>query len=350
MKAGGTADLCGYQGWRALFLLGMHRLLLLFTLKQTLRFAVLVGCSLIYHSSEAAELKTVGVVCHCRDDFISYKKFETGLLELGWREGEKTRIIRRFSDGDQGRLDRIAEEIVGLKPDVIFAGFTPAVVAVQKLTTAIPVVFAGVSDASEIGAASHYNKPEHNFTGPLTINRELMGKRLEILKEAFPGLSTVGYLANLGYALHKPQLEEMQRAAERLGLKLTLAEISDPLLLNEAFANFIAGGAQAVVVQQDPLLTGQSARIVAFAEAHRLPAICALRTFYGGLIWYGADITSMFHRAAYYIDKVLKGAHPSDLPVERPAKVYLTVNLKLARRIAVSINPSVLARADEVIE
>jgi putative tryptophan/tyrosine transport system substrate-binding protein len=111
-------------------------------------------------------VKTLGVVCHCRSDFPTYKAFEEGLAKLGWRDGEKVRIIRRFSDGDASRLSQNAEEVAALKPHVIFAGFTPAVVALQRVTTAIPVVFAGVSDPNDIGAASQFNRPEHNFTGP----------------------------------------------------------------------------------------------------------------------------------------------------------------------------------------
>jgi putative ABC transport system substrate-binding protein len=313
---------------------------------------LLAALSMMERPAGATDLKTVAVVCHCRADFPTYQGFEAGLAELGWRDGENARIVRRFSDGDPARLAQNAEDAVASKPDVIFAGFTPAVIAIQKLTTTIPVVFAGVSDAGEIGAAIQFNRPEHNFTGPITLNRELMPKRLELLKEALPGLSVVGYLANPQYGLHKPQLREMEDASHGLGLTLALVELTSAAQLDHAFAALVAKGAQALVVQQDPLLTGQSARIVAMAEANRLPAIYALRTFYdaGGLMWYGGDIVAMFHRAADYVDKVLKGARPAELPVERPAKVYLTVNVKAAQRLGIEINPALLARADEVIE
>ena len=313
---------------------------------------LLATCSMMEHPTRAADLRTIAVICHCRADFPSYKGFEAGLAELGWRDGDTARIVRRFSDGDPARLARNAEEAVASTPDVIFAGFTPAVIAIQKLTTTIPVVFAGVSDASEIGAASQFNRPEHNFTGLVTLNRELMPKRLELLKEALPDLSVVGYLANPQYGLHKPQLHEMEEAAQGLGLRLAVAEVTAASQLDEAFAALVAQGAQAVIVQQDPLFTGQSARIVALAEANRLPAMYALRSFYdvGGLMWYGADIVAMFHRAADYVDKVLKGARPAELPVERPARVYLTINLKLAHRLGIEINPAILTRAEEVIE
>ena len=194
---------------------------------------------------EAQEVKTVGVICHCRADFPTYKGFEAGLAQLGWRDGDKIRIVRTFSDGDAARLAHNAEEVVALKPHVIFAGFTPAVIALQKQTTTIPVVFAGVSDASEIGAATRFNRPEHNFTGPITINRELMPKRLELLKEAFPRLTSIGYLANPQYGLHAPQLQEMDAAAQALGLKLIVVQITAAAQLEAAFAELIANVAQA---------------------------------------------------------------------------------------------------------
>jgi putative tryptophan/tyrosine transport system substrate-binding protein len=300
----------------------------------------------------AEDVKTIGVVCHCRADLPTYKAFEEGLATLGWQDGRGVRIVRRFSDGDPTLLSKNAEEMVALKPHVIFAGFTPAVIAVQKYTTAIPVVFAGVSDASEIGAASRMNRPEHNFTGPITINRELMPKRLELLKEALPKLSQAGYLANPQYALHEAQLREMQAAAQKLKVNLIVAAVSAAAGLEAAFAQLVAKGAQGVVVQQDPLFTGQSARIVALAEANRLPAIYALRGFYdaGGLMWYGADIQALFRRAADYVDRILKGASVSELPVERPTKIYLTINAKLAQRLGFELSPAILTVADEVIE
>jgi putative tryptophan/tyrosine transport system substrate-binding protein len=314
--------------------------------------AVLAAAAITFHSAKAADLKTIAVVCHCRADFPVYKAFEARLSELGWRDGETIRIVRRFSDGDPARLARNAEEATASKPDIVFAGFTPAVVAVHRRATTVPVVFAGVSDASEIGAASQINRPDHNFTGTITINRELMPKRLQLLKEALPALSTIGYLANPRYALHKPQLEEITGMARRLGVSLVVAEAASAAELEGAFARLATGGAQALLVQQDPLFTGQAAKVVALAEANRLPAVYALRGFYdaGGFMWYGADIAATFSRAADYVDKVLKGATPADLPIERPNHINLAIDLKHAQRLGIAISPAFLARADEVIE
>jgi putative ABC transport system substrate-binding protein len=309
-------------------------------------------CSAAAPAARADDVKTIAIVCHCRADFPTYRAFEARLAEHGWRDGSTARIVRWFSDGDPARLARNAEEAVAYKPNIIFAGFTPAVIAVRKHTNSIPVVFAGVSDASEIGAARQFNRPEHNFTGPITINRELMPKRLELLKEALPKLSNVGYLANPQYGLHEPQLREMEAAAQRLGVKLTMVQVVAAAQLDAAFAELVAKGAQALVVQQDPLFTGQSPRIVALAEANRLPAIYALRGFYdaGGFMWYGADIVALFRRAADYVDRILKGTPVAELPVERPAKLHLTINAKLAQRLGLELSPAIFLRADEVIE
>jgi len=296
--------------------------------------------------------KTIGIVCHCSAELPIYKAFESRLAELGIRESSGLRIVRRFSGNDPNLLSVNAKEVVDLKPNVIFAGFTPAVIALQKETARIPVVFAGVSDASEIGAATHFNHPENNFTGPITINRELMPKRMELLKEAMPALMVVGYLANPNYGLHAPQLSELEAAANRLSLKLVTKTVTTPDQFDGAFREFVANGAQALIVQQDPLFTGQAKEVVSLAEKYKLPAIYALRNFYdsGGLIWYGADIAALFARAGDYVGRIIKGEKPSDLPVERPAKLYLTINAKLAQRIGVQLSPSILTRADEVIE
>jgi putative ABC transport system substrate-binding protein len=302
-------------------------------------------------SAAAESARTVGIICHCRSDFAPLLAFEAALDELGWREGRVKRV-RRTSDGDAARLARDAEELVRLNPHVIFAGFTPAAIAVQKHTSKIAVVFAGVSDPIEIGVSGQIARPDRNFTGVTTMNRELMPKRVELLKEALPTISSVGYLANPAYALHEPQLKEMRTAAERLGLALVVVEARVAADIDAALAQLAARGAQGLVVQQDPLFTGQSRRIVALALSHRLPAMYPLRSYFdvGGMMWYGADLVGQFQRAASFVDRILKGTHPSALPIERPAKLTLTVNLKLAKQLSVVISPILLAHADEVVE
>jgi putative ABC transport system substrate-binding protein len=314
--------------------------------------SALAMASIVTPPSAAKDAPTVGILCHCRSDLPMLQAFEAELGELGWRSDGKVQLVRRTSDGDPARLARDAEEMVRLNPDVIFAGFTPAVVAVQRHTAKIPVVFAGVSDPIEIGAASQIARPDRNFTGVTTMNRELMPKRLELVKEALPGLSKVGYLANPLYALHQPQLEEMQGAAGRLGLTLITVEARTPADIDRAFAELASQRVQALVVQQDPLFTGQTKRVVALAQTHRLPAMYPLRSYFdaGGMMWYGADIVGQFRRAAIYVDKILKGTLPGSIPIERPAKLTLTVNLKVAKELGITISSVFLIHADEVIE
>jgi len=308
---------------------------------------ILIGSTAI-SLAQGPKLKTVGLLCHCSSSSPFFR--EAGLAELGWRDGKTVRLVRHTSDGDAARLRGQAEELVALRPDVIFAGFTPAAVAIQGRTSDIPVVFAGVSDPIELGATHQISRPDRNFTGLTTMNRELMPKRLELLQAALPNLKSVGYLANPNYALHQTQLEEIKAAAHRFGLRLVTVETTDAAGIDRAFARLADEQVGAVLVQQDPLFTGQPGQILALAEANRLPAMYPLRSYYdaGGLMWYGGDVVGQFHDAASYIDRILKGAKPNELPIERPSKLQLTINLGLAARIGIEINPAFIARADEV--
>ncbi len=303
-------------------------------------------------TARGAEARTIGILCHCRSDFPTLSAFEAGLSKLNLRDGENVRIIRFISDGDPARLARQAKEIVQLKPDVIFAGFTPAVIALKEHTKTIPVVFAGVSEAAEIGASSELARPDRNFTGPITINRELMPKRLELLKQAVPTLSAIGYLANPSYGLHQPQLKDMEQASQRMGVRLVVAEVSKSEGIEAAFEYLKGYGAQALVVQQDPLFTGQPQRIVSLAERHKLPDIYPLRSYFkaGALMSYGADVDQIFEHAADYVSRILDGTKPQDLPIERPSKLHFGLNMKRAEHLGLVIDPALAASADEFIE
>jgi putative ABC transport system substrate-binding protein len=312
---------------------------------------ILVG-SVVPSLAQGSGPKTVAILCHCVATSPFLKAFEAGLTEAGWKDGETVRLVKRASDGDPTRLKGQADELVALKPDVIFAGFTPAVVTVQKIATRIPVVFAGVSDPVEMGAAHEIARPDRNLTGMTSINRELMPKRLELLHAALPNLRSVGYLANLNYALHQLQRDEIDASAKRFGMTLVTAEATDVAGIDQAFARFAAERVGAVIVQQDPLFTGQPRRILTLAETNRLPAIYPVRSYFdaGGFMWYGGDVVKQFHDAAAYVGRILRGVKPGELPIERPSKVYLGVNMKLANQMGVQVNPAFLDRADDVIE
>jgi putative ABC transport system substrate-binding protein len=278
--------------------------------------------------------------------------FRDGLREHGWVEGQNIAIEYRWALGGVDRLPELAADLVRLQVEVIVATYTPAVVAVKQTGTKLPVVFAAVSEPIEIGAVASLARPGGNFTGLTTINRELMPKRLELLQEATPGLTRVGYLANPTYAVHQPQLQEMQAAARSLGMALHPFEVRDGSELERAFAGMAAAHVGAFIVQQDPLFIAHRRKIAELAAQSRLPGMYpgSFYTYDGGLISYGAHFEDLFRRAATYVDKILKGAQPAELPVERPRKFELVINLKTAKALGLTIPPTLLFQADEVIQ
>src|SRR5262245_1195259 len=209
-----------------------------------------------------------------------------------------------------------------------------------------------VSEPVAIALVESLARPGRNITGLTTMNRELMSKRLELLKETIPGLTRVGYLANPGYEVHKAQLTEMDAAARGLGLTLHLVEVRAPSGLEGAFARMAAVQVGAFIVQQDPLFVANRALIIDSAVQRRLPSMYVFSLYprSGGLMSYGANAADLYRRAAEYVDRVLKGAKPSDLPVERSTKFDLVINLKTAKALGLTIPQSLLQRADQVIE
>jgi ABC-type uncharacterized transport system substrate-binding protein len=278
--------------------------------------------------------------------------FSEGLREHGWVEGQNIAIEYRWALGKLDRLPQLAAELVRLQVEVIFAVNTPAVLAVKQTGTQLPVVFAAVSEPTEIGVVRSLARPGGNFTGVTTMNRELMPKRLELLKEATPGLTRVGYLANPTYAGHQPQLHEMQAAARSLGLELHLFEVREGAELERAFAGMAAAHVGAFIVQQDVLFGAHRRTIIALAAQSRMPGMYP-GSFYaddGGLLSYAAHIDDLCRRTATYVDKILKGVQPTDLPIERPMKFELVINLTTAKALGLTIPPRLLFQADKVIE
>ena len=278
--------------------------------------------------------------------------FIEGLREHGWIEDKNISIEYRWQDAVVPTLAARAAELARLPLDLIFAVNTPAALAAKRTGTRLPVVFAQVSEPVAVGLVDSLSRPGRNFTGLTTINRELMAKRLELLKQTIPGLSRVGYLANPEYEVHKVQLTEMTATARGLGLALHLAEVRAPSELEAAFARMAAAHVGAVLVQQDDLFVGNRAVIIEQATQRRLPSMFVFSLYprAGGLMSYGANAEDLYRRAAGYVDKILKGAKPADLPVERPVKFELAINLKTAKVLGLTISPSLLLQADQVIE
>ena len=280
------------------------------------------------------------------------KAFVEGLREHGWVEDKNIAIDYRWQGTERLGLDALAAELARVPLDAIFATNTPVALAVKRTGTRLPVVFAQVSEPVAIGLVVSLPRPGRNFTGLTTINRELMSKRLELLKETIPGLARVGYLATPDYEVHKVQLAEMTETGRRLGLALHLAEVRSPPDFAGAFARMASAQVGAFVVQQDDLFVSNRALIIDLAAQRRLPGMYVFSIYprAGGLMSYGANAEDLYRRAAEYVDRILRGAKPADLPVERPRKFEFAINLKTARAIGLTVSPTLLLQADQVIE
>jgi putative ABC transport system substrate-binding protein len=277
--------------------------------------------------------------------------FRQGLRELGYVESQSIGIDVRYARGDPDQLVALAAELVRLKVDVLVTSGLPAIVAAKHATTALPIVFAAASgDPVADGIVISLARPGGNITGLTVGPPELEGKRLELLKQAFPGLSRVAALVNPASVPLK--LRMVETAARKLGVVLQVLEVREPGEFEGAFAAMRKGRADALIVLSDALFTNQRTRIVGLAAKSRLPAVYDVRQFpeSGGLMSYGPSISDLYRRAAIYVDKILKGAKPADLPIEQPTKFELVINLKTARALGLTIPQSLLLRADEVIQ
>ena len=277
--------------------------------------------------------------------------FRAGLRDLGYLEGRDFVIEYRWADNNYDRLPTLLADLVRLNVDVIVTHGTPGSLAAKKATTTIPVVFAVVGDALGSGIVSTLARPEANVTGSTYFNPELAAKRLELLKEVMPGLTNVGILLNLANPMNEPILPKMSQVAQSLRLELHQFDVRAPTEFEEAFAAMAAKRVSALVVIDDPVLLSNAPALAALALKQRLPS-CGWPDFAidGGLMAYGVDFLILFRRAATFVDKILKGAKPSDLPVERATKFETIFNLKTAKAIGLEIPYNLLARADQVIE
>jgi putative ABC transport system substrate-binding protein len=279
--------------------------------------------------------------------------FRQEMSKLGWIEGKNLGIEYRFAEQPK-RLPELAAELVRLRVDVIFCSSTPPVLAAKKATTTIPIVMASSCDPVEAGLVASLARPGGNVTGLASFGPELAGKRLELLKEAAPAVSRVGFLwFSAGPGIQaRLQLKEIRTAAPALDIKLE--EIETKVLPNDldgAFRNAVQKQVNGIITASQRVLSGERKRIVELAGKFRLPAIYPEEEFVegGGLMYYGTNRVDAYRRVAVYVDKILKGTKPADLPVEQPTKFEFVINLKAAKQIALTMPPNVLARADKVI-
>jgi len=282
------------------------------------------------------------------------KAFEEGLRSLGYRVGENVTIEYRFANAEIERLPALAADLVRLGVNIIVTGTNPNIVAAMKATTTIPIVMTIGVDPVSAGFVASLARPGGNVTGLATdAGSEILGKRFELLKETLPNLSRVGFLFNPDGALNRSrQTSSMGESARALGLTLVPVEARGLDALEQAFAIMVRERAQAFVMQGDGVLVNYRSQIAEMALRNRLPAASLQREYaeVGFLLTYGADIRDLIRRSAAFVDKIFKGAKPADLPVEQPTKFELVINLKTAKALGIIVPPTLLARADEVIE
>jgi putative tryptophan/tyrosine transport system substrate-binding protein len=273
------------------------------------------------------------------------------LRELGWIEGRTVAIEYRWADGRTDRFAEIAAELARLKVDVIITAGAGPVSAVKQATSLIPIVFAIASDPVGTGLVASLARPGGNVTGLSYLGPDLAAKRLELAREVFSGLPRLAIMANSGAAGAVVEMRETQTAASKLGLEVVAFEIQREDQIAPAFVA-LKDRADALYVVADPLVNANRIRIVTFALAARLPTIFGERENVdaGGLMSYGPNVPDMYRRAAQQIDKILRGAKPSDIPVEQPTRFEFVINLKTAKALGLAIPPTLLARADEVVE
>jgi putative ABC transport system substrate-binding protein len=280
------------------------------------------------------------------------EQFWRRLRELGWIEGQNIAIEYRWAEGKYERLPDLAAELVRLKVDVIFANSGPAALAAKRATGTVPVVFEILGDPVSAGLVDSLARPGGNLTGVSGLAPELSGKQIELLKEVVPRLTRIAVLANPFNKVALGTLRETQTAAKSLGVRIQVLEVSEPDKLEGAFSAIAADPVNGLIVLTDPMFTGQRQRILGLVEKSRLPAVYFETGWVpaGGLMSYSSSLPDQFRKAAGFIDKILKGAKPSDLPVEQPTQFELIINLKTAKRIGLTIPPNVLARANKVIK
>ena len=275
-----------------------------------------------------------------------------GLRQLGYAEGQNLVIEYRSADGRDDRFPGLARELLALKVDVIVTRGTPAAKAVKNATSTVPVVMMASGDPVGVGLVTSLARPGGNITGLSAIVGELSPKRLELIREIVPGLARIAVLANTSNDAVRRDWARIETAARSLGVQSQLLDLRESDALGPTFDDASARRADALVVVIDAITQANQQRIVDLAMKHRLPAIYSSREFVdaGGLISYGVSYPDLYRRAATYVDKILKGTKPSDLPVVQPTKFELVINLKTAKALGIEVPPSLLALADGVIE
>ncbi len=313
----------------------------------------LLAASFAAEAQQAAKVPRIGYLASTLA--AANEAFRQGLRDLGYVEGRNVVIEYRDAEGKLDRIPALAADLVALQVDVIVVPGTPAALATKQATRTIPIVFTWAADPVRSGLVTSLARPGGNVTGLSVLAPELVGKRLELLREAVPGASRIAVLwrpGDYGERTEREMLGEADVAARALGVRLQVVEARGPEDFDRAFSEMTRMRVDAVTVQSTNIFLVERRRLVDLAAKHRLPAMYLAREFVdaGGLMSYAPNVANLFRRAATYVDKILKGAKPADLPVEQPTKFELVINLKTAKALGLTIPPSVLGRADEVIQ
>jgi putative ABC transport system substrate-binding protein len=311
-----------------------------------------LAAPLAAEGQEARKIPVIGYLIERSGPTAFDEAFRLGLRELGYSEGRNVVVEYRWADGKAERLPALAAELVRLKVDVIVTSGTPGGLAAKNATSTIPIVLASGGDFVADGLVASFSRPGANITGLSVFARELSGKRLEILKEAIPGMTRVAAAFNTLNPGTRSLFKETEAAATKLGLKVLPLDIHFPDGVERAFAEAVRLRASAVVIISDGATIVHRAQLGSAALQHHLPTIFANKTYLegGGLMSYGPDIIEVWRHAATYVDRILKGAKPADMPIEQPTKFELVINLKTAKALGLTIPQSILIRADEIIQ
>jgi ABC-type uncharacterized transport system substrate-binding protein len=320
----------------------------------TLLALALFAAPLSAGAQQARKAPQIGVLGATRaEDLPQSEGLRHGLRERGYVEGQNIVIEYRWAQGRFERLPELAAELAGLKPAVIVAFVTQASLAARKATSTIPIVMVGVGDPIGAGLVASLARPGGNVTGNSSISVEVVGKSLELLTEVAPGRRRVSILWNPANAVFQTQMVKAAEAASRrLGLQAHVIAASDAGAIDKAFQSMTRERAEALAILSDPVFVAERTRIASLAAKSRLPSVSGVREYAeaGGLVTYGPNFYELYRGAAAYVDRILQGAKPGDLPIEQPTKFELVINMKTAKALGLTIPPSVLARADEVIQ
>jgi putative tryptophan/tyrosine transport system substrate-binding protein len=321
------------------------------------QFIALVGSAALVlpfaaRAQQTGKMRAIGFLNPGSETSSDVSEFFDGLAEMGWIEGKNVVFERRYAENQVERLPELAAELVRLNVDLIAASGTLGPLAAKRATSTIPIVMTASGDPLGSGLVASLARPGGNVTGMSLMTPDIGGKRLELLKELLPRLARVAVLWNAANPYPAIVFKETQGAGRTLGIEVQSLEVRGPDDLEGAFEAAKKQRPDAMITVEDPLTFGYRKRIVDFAAEQQMPSLHGLRAFVaaGGLISYGANIANMFRGAAGYVDKILKGANPADLPVQQPTKFDLVINLTTAKALGLKVPPSLLARADEVID